>query len=996
MRQKFYLSLCMLFMSVVTFAQGSYTVKGSVVDISGQPIIGATIIEKGTYNAVASNELGQFTIKATSPESMIEIRSLSYKTIELMASSDLFKSPIEMVDDAAQIESVVVVGYGTLRKSDMTGAVAVVKSDLNQVGQANSAAEMLIGKVPGLQITPPTGRPGDGSTIRIRGGASLAASNNPLIVIDGVPVSENAGSGMSNPLAVINPNDIASYTVLKDASATAIYGSRGSNGVIIINTKKGVSDKFRLNYNSTYGVAVNSKTVQTLNGDQFADFMSTYYAGNQAALDLVGTDRSDWQGSIFRPAFSTDQFVSGAGKVTGKHNSLGYRASFGFTNQDGTLKNSNFKRYTGGISLSPRFLDDHLSVDLNLKATWTDERRVDGGVVGTAAFYNPTLPMYQQYPDNKYNGYSTIISGDFPNSLAPVNPMAMLNDQYDNNNATRSIGNLQIDYKMHFLPELRANLNLGYDYNWSNGRNGTNVNSIQAWRDSDYRGVGRYNNFKNQRKNELLDFYLNYTKDIAKNHIDVMLGYSWQHFYYQDYNESFPNDVQAGTAPFYSRLYATENYLVSFFGRLNYSYDNRYLITATLRNDGSSRFGPSNRWGLFPSVAVGWNLAQESWLKDSGAVSNMKIRASWGITGQQDLNLNDYPYLARYSISNQYSQYQFGDTFYPMYKPLAYDENIKWEETETWNAGLDLGFLENRIYASVDVYYKKTKDLLNTISVPGGSNFSNKVITNIGNLENRGVEVNLGADIIRTKDWNWSVNFNATWADTKITKLTATDDPSYLGAQFGGISAGTGTTVQIHAVGAAPSSFYVYQQVYGTDGKPLQNVVVDRDGDGTITPADRYIYKSPAAKMYYGISTELSFRNWDLAINGHGSVGNYMFNDFRNSHSTTQAAYGGQGFLTNVTDYYKETGFTGVSTTEQNTSDYWVEDASFFRLDNITLGYNFKDLFGAKNLNGRLSFTAQNVFVITKYSGLDPEGWGIDNVIWPRPRTFILGLNLTF
>lgn len=998
MKQRIFTILCMVCLSVTTMAQGNYTVRGEVHDETGQPIIGATVIQKGTSHATVSDVDGKFALSVPSASTPIVISFLGYKSEEHEAGSPIFNAPLQLAVDAQTISNVVVVGYGTLRKSDMTGSVAVVKSDLESLGATTSASDLLLGKVPGLQITPGNGQPGAGTSIRIRGGASLNASNNPLVVIDGVPVAENAGSGMSNPLAVVNPNDIASMTVLKDASSTAIYGSRGSNGVIIITTKKGstyspsgVGSDFRLSYNSNYSVNVNSKEVPTLKADEFREFMNTYWSTNAEAMATVGTASTDWQKEIFRPAFATDQFLSGSGNVSGKHNSLGYRISAGYTGEDGTLKNSHFDRYTASVNLSPRFLDNHLSIDVNVKGTITDERKVDQGVIGGAAFFNPTLPIYKDYPDNKYNGYYTIES----NTLAPQNPLAILNDQYDHARSMRSIGNIQIDYKMHFLPELRANLNLGYDITASEGRNGVNVNSSQAWRDGDYPGIGRYNNWSNLRRNQLLDFYLNYAKDINKNRVDVMLGYSWQHFYSDNHNTQFPNNAPNEDNPVYQRSDATENYLVSFFGRANYSYDNRFLVTATVRYDGSSRFSKNNRWGLFPSVALGWNLAQESWLKGS-AVGNLKLRASWGITGQQELS-NDYPYLANYDISNQYSQYQFGNTFFPLLKPLAYDENIRWEQTETYNIGLDFGAWDNRLTASVDLYQKYTKDLLNTISVPAGSNFSNQVLTNIGNLENKGIEISIAGDIIRTKDWNWNLGLNATVNSTKITKLTATDDPNYLGIQFGSISAGTSTNAMIHAVGHTPNSFYVYQQAYDAAGNPMQNVMVDRNQDGMINDADRYVFQSSTPKMYFGISTALSFRNWDLAINAHGSLGNYLYNDFRGAHSTTRDAYNAPGFSTNVTNFYKETGFTKSNQVQQNLSDYWVEDASFLRLDNVTLGYNFQNLFKCERLNGRLSFTAQNLFVVTNYSGMDPENSrGIDGVIWPRPRTFILGLTLNF
>ena len=1003
MTRKIYFLLCMLFLSVGAAAQGKYTVSGSVVDSLGQPIVGVALTEPGTSNGTSSDVDGKFKLAVSSPTATIALRAIGYRPQQIPANSPLWSRPIVMIEESQAIDAVAVVGYGTLRKTDLTGSVIMVKNDLSQIGMVNSASQMLLGKVPGLQITPGSGRPGDGAQIRIRGGASLNASNNPLIVIDGVPVADNAGAGMTNPLGAINPNDIETFSVLKDASATAIYGSRGSNGVIIITTKKGAKggNSFRISYNSDYSVGVNSKTVQTLSGGEFREFMNEYWSGNANAMAILNQYpdvSTDWQGQIYRPAFGTNQFISAAGNVAGKHNSLGYRASFGYTYQEGTIKGSDYNRYTLNVSLAPRFLDNHLSVDVNFNGTMNDQNNVPGGVVGTSAFFDPTKPIYQDYPSGRFNGYYTVVdqSSGLPNALSANNPMALLNQEYNRDNSMRMIGNVQVDYKMHFLPELRANLNVGVDNSWGKNKNGSLVNSPQAWRDSNFPGVGRYNKWDGYRRNELLDFYLNYAKELGKHRLDVMAGYSWQHFYTSNYNWAFPNDAANEDNPYSTTWDATENYLVSFFGRINYNYANRYLITATVRNDGSSRFSESNRWGLFPSVAVGWNLAEENWLKGS-TVNNLKLRASWGITGQQDLGLNDYPYIPRYNLSTQFSQYQFGPTWYNVLKPLAYDQNIKWEETTTWNVGVDLGAWDNRLTVSLDFYQKYTKDLLNMTSMAAGTNFANMVMTNVGDLENKGVELSIGGDIIRNQDWTWNVTANATWQDTKITRLTASNDPNYLGVQFGGIGVGTGTFAQIHAVGYTPSSFYLFQQVYGPDGKPMQNVVVDRNGDGKIDNSDRYVAGNPQAKVYFGWSTTLSYRNWDLSVNAHGSIGNKLYNDFRMGHATTQQAFNNQGFLTNVTPFYRETGFTGISTTEQNLSDYWLEDASFMRVDNITLGYNFKKLFGAKGPSGRISATAQNPFVVTNYSGLDPENTnGIDGVIWPRPRVFMLGLSLNF
>lgn len=985
--------LATIFMSLSAIAQQNVTITGRLVDKDGQSVIGATILEKGTTNAVLSDVDGNFAIKLPKGNTIV-IRYLGFKPQEIVALSPL-SSPIVMEDDAVAIDNVVVIGYGTARKTDMTGSVVAVKADLKDRGLVNNASQLLVGKVPGVQITPGDGQPGGTGTIRIRGGASLSASNDPLVVVDGVPVQ-------SGGLGVVNPNDIATMTVLKDASAAAIYGSRGSNGVVIITTKKG-SGKFRLNYNSTYSLSQNSKTVQTMNATEYREVMDKYYPTTTPlgaeAHSLMGKSETNWQDKVFRLGLGTDQYISGSGKVS----TMGYRVGLGYTNENGTLRGSNFERYTGSIGLSPKFFDEHLSIDINAKISYTNNKNADAGAVGSAAFFDPTQDVYVRNADGslnseKFNGYFTWVnSSNNPNILAPTNPVALLEQAWNNSHVTRTLANAQIDYKMHFLPELRANLNLGMDITDGRGDNGVFENSPQAWRDNEYAGIGRNNSNRFLNRNNLLDFYLNYVKDITaiESRIDVMGGYSWQHFYQSNSNQTFPNNAVEGSDPIFKNDFATENYLVSFFGRLNYVFKEKYSLTATVRYDGSSRFSPSTRWGLFPSMAFAWDLKNENALRRMEKLSTLKLRLGYGTTGQQDLGLNDYPYIPRYNISNQYSMYQFGDKFYNVLKPNAYDENIKWEETTTYNIGIDFGWWNNRLNGSLDLYYKETKDLLNTIPVPAGANFSNMITTNIGNLNNRGAELNLNVIAIQQRDWNWTIGFNATWNKTQITKLTANDDPNYLGVTTGEVPGSTGAFSQLQKVGYSPYTFYVFEQVYGADGKPLQNTFVDRNEDGIITEADRYLHQKPAPDAYFGLSSQLSYKNWYFAFNARANVGNYMYNAYAANNSTTFAGYGGQGFLTNLDKTIHRTGFTQANTINQRISDYWIENASFLRMDNITIGYDFPSLFGSK-VGGRLSFTAQNVFVITNYKGLDPEGWGVDNVMWPRPRTYVLGLTLNF
>ena len=978
-------------------AQQRFSVSGTVVDSKNAPLIGVAVIEKGTLNGTETNLDGKFSINVSSQNSILVFTYMGFITREVQANQSAI---IQMEEDTRFLSEIVVIGYGQVRKEDATGSIVAIKPETLNRGAVTAPQELLIGKVAGLQITPGDGSPGSGAQIRIRGGASLRASNDPLIVIDGVPTSNDASPGMKNGLASINPSDIETFTVLKDASATAIYGARASNGVIIITTKKGTK-RFQVNYNSTYSVNQNIRTINSLNATDFSSKLLQAFPLNTTAgataRSLMGTHDTDWQKEIYQLGLSTDQSLSLSGTLA----SIPYRVSLGYNNQKGTLKTSSYERLTAGVNLTPSLFDDHLKVTANIKAVLNNNVYADGGAVGAAAFYDPTQAVYNYKNDksidyNIFNGFRNWGTAQLPNTLSGTNPLSLLYDKYDSGRSNRLIGNLELDYKMHFLPDLRAHINLGFDYGEGKGTNGVRQNSFQAWKDADFKGIGRKTEWNNKRQNTVLDFYLNYSKEIESidSKIDVMGGYSWQHFYSKDYSKEISNH---DTNPVVKKetTYPTESYLVSFYGRLNYTFKDRYLLTLTLRDDASSRFSPSTRWGLFPSAAFAWQINKESFLANSKTISDMKLRISYGVTGQQDLGLNDYPYIALYNQSTVYSNYMFGTNFYSLLKPTGYDENIKWEETASYNIGLDFGFLKNRITASVDAYMKKTDDLLNEIDVAAGTNFANRIVTNVGNLENKGIELNINAIPVDNPNFVWEIGLNGTWNETKITKLTANNNPDYVGIPTGGVSSGTGGTIQMHSVGRAPNTFYTYKQVYDVNGNPIQNLVVDLNKDGQITEADRYLTDySPAPKYYFGFSNMFTIRNFDLGFNLRANLGNYMFNDFAAGNSTTYN-FSNQGFLTNMVDVVNRTGFTRSNSPQQIKSDYFIEDASFIKMDNITLGYNFNKIFKS-SIAGRLAFSVQNVFVITNYTGLDPEGWGIDNNIWPRPRIYTLGLNLTF
>lgn len=985
-----------LFLSVNTFAQ-QIVVKGIVKDTTGEPIIGANVIVKGTTNGTITDFDGNFLLNANKGDIII-ISFIGYRSQEAQAAASM---NIILKDDTELLDEVVVIGYGSVKKDDLSGSVVAIKAEEMNKGAVTSPQELIMGKVPGLSVSQGDGAPGAGSTIRIRGGASLNASNDPLIVIDGIPVSNDAAPGTPNALATINPNDIETFTVLKDASATAIYGSRASNGVIIIQTKKGTQDKIKVSYSGTFTAKDPYKRIETLDAQSFREVMQAQYpegtaqsADIQRILNVYPNQSTDWQDAIYQTGLSTDQNIG----IAGKAGFMPFRISLGYNTEKGTLKTSKYERYTGAVNLSPKFFDNHLSVDINVKGTINKNRFADSGAVGAAAFFDPTKPIYDE--ENRYNGYWNwgIVQGAQAD-LATQNPLSLLYDRNNHGTTKRSLGNIQLDYKIHGLEDLHANLNLGYDVAKTTGRNFVNSNSVQSSLDKTFTGLGQGNTWNNLRRNHLLDFYMNYAKNIEsiKSNFDIMAGYSWQHFYYANHDITYSNPTEdLGAKEGYTydenerhyirddhRRIPYENYLISFFGRLNYNFMDRYLLTATLRRDGSSRFSENNRWGLFPSAALAWTISNEPFMKATeNVLSKLKLRLGYGVTGQQEIG--DYQYITPYSFSTNPNTTYLGTT---LLKPNGYSPDLKWEQTTTYNVAIDFGFLNNRINGSIEYYQKHTKDLLNTISAAAGTNFINLITANVGKMKNKGVEANVNAIAIQSKDFTWEVGYNITWNDSKITKLTTTFNPDYQG-----IDAGTN---QKHQVGEMPGTFYLYQQVYDENGKPIQNAFVDRNNDGQITEADRYLtHKSPMAKVYMGFSSQFSYKKWDLGFNLRANFGNYVYNGVASGNSTSNN-YGGKGFITNLYNGFQDTGFTLLNTSEQMASDYFLENASFLKMDNLTLGYSFQNLFAAK-LSGRISASVQNVFTISKYSGLDPECGAIDSNIWPRPRTYTIGLNLNF
>ena len=971
-------------------------VSGTILDSkSSTPVANASVIAKGSNKGTQSAADGTFRFSVPAGTKALLISSVGYGRQEVEFGTGPVS--VQLVATNASLNEVVVVAYGTRKKGDLTGAVTSISAKDFQKGNIASSEQLLQGKVAGLQVTSGGGSAGGGSRIRIRGGASLNSSNDPLIVIDGVPVEGNGIAGSANLLNTINPNDIESMSVLKDASATALYGSRASNGVIIITTKKGTSGKVKFNFNTQESVSVIGKKVDVLTGDQIRSIInSDVTATANIYKKVLGSANTDWQKEIYQKAISTDNNLSASGTI-GK---VPFRASIGYLGQKGILRTDKFQRYSSSLNLSPKLFDNHLSLNIALKGVQTKNNFADGGAIGNAVSFDPTQAVYA---GNKYGGYYEWLQADGkPIDLANRNPLALLYLRDNTSTVNRFIGNIQADYKLHFFPDLHILANIGADY--ASGKGNDNVDSLSA---TSYKNGGRRTYYDQKKSNSLADISLFYAKEIPgiNSKIDVLVGHSYQDFYTDVRNyPSFsyraivdpakPNkkDTIAGSEPTF--LSDKPRYrLEAYFARLNFTIANNYLLTASLRRDASSKFSAENRVGYFPAVAAAWKL-KDALLKGTRAVSDLKLRLGYGVTGQQD-GIGYYNYLPRYSTSNSGASYQFGNTFYSYLRPEGYDPTVKWETTTTSNIGLDYGFANNRISGSVDVYLKKTKDLLSEVPIAPGSNFRNKITTNVGSLENKGIELTVNTVPVRNGDVTWELGFNYTYNTTKITKLLKQSDPNFKGIDVSGIGGGTGNTIGVFAVDYAPYTYKVYKQIYDkATGAPIEGLYEDLNRDGQVNNDDRYYYKKPAPDVLLGVNTQVIYKNYSLGLAGHGSFGNYLYNNFNSGSGVSRAIKNPLNFIGNASTNFLATNFNN----NQMLSDYYIENASFFRLDNINFAYNVGRVFN-KKANMRVTATAQNVFVITKYSGLDPENSndsGVDGNIYPRPRIFSAGVNLDF
>ena len=1012
-----------LFLSIGAFAQ--INVKGHVKDSSGEPIIGATIRIVGQQGGTVSDFDGNFTISAKQG-AMLEVSYVGYQVARVAAAADVV---VTMKDDAQMLENVVVIGYGVAKKNDLTGSVTAIKPDEKNHGLQVSAQDMIQGKIAGVNVNSASGAPGEGAQIRIRGGASLNASNDPLIVIDGMPMDNNGTKGMSNPLSLVNPNDIESFTVLKDASATAIYGSRGSNGVIIITTKKGRKNQApSISYNGTFSVSSLAKKLDVMDASEYVSFMKEKYGEHSTQYDglgwkkfnedgtpdySAGTYDTDWQDEIYRNGISHDHNVTVTGGLGNTKWAMPYRLSAGYTNQQGILKGSDYSRFTAGFTLNPSLLEDHLNLNINAKYAYSKTNPGGGDAIGLSTSMDPTRPVTSS--DNKFKnwgGYwqwvkeTDVFDPTFPYTLldnSPANPVEKIENYTWYKKANVLLGNFEMDYKIHGLEDIRLHMNFAGEY--ADGGEYTNNNRYSTY-GFYYGGTG---DNTEKKYNLIYTAYAQYFKDFNKdNHFDIMAGYeysrmrywgnSWYKSYYPSTYEGLDDDgnPKANTINSQSDTeWKGQTVLVSWYGRANYTLMDRYLFTFTARYDGSSRFADGHRWGFFPSAAFAWRLKDESFLKNVDAVSDAKLRLGWGKTGQQDTGREYYTPVYKVTTDIEHSHYLYpigSNTTGVLYQPLVYNNDLTWETTTTWNAGIDYGMFKQRLTLSVDAYYRKTTDLLCTPTIPGGMNFDNAMMLNAGSLKNTGIEIAISGKPIQTKDWFVDLGFNVAYNKNKISELYGGRDMIEAG-----MTAGTDSRVTYHKVGEPANSFWVYQQVYDANGRPIQGVYVDRNADGVVDENDRYFYKSIIAPWTGGFNFKVAYKNWDLGTNFRFSIDNYVYNDIIQGKMNSSVLANPGGFYNNSTP-----SITALKWSSYNypLSDYFVQNASFLKCDNITLGYNFDNILkkdNYKGVSGRIYASCTNVFTVTKYDGLDPEQTsGKESSVYPRCRTFLMGLNLNF
>ncbi len=972
------LLLFLLIFPIGMFAQN--TLKGVVLEgKTQQPLPSVAVAIEGTNTMTATDFDGNFTLSNLKKGQKITFSFIGFKNQTLVYENQSSVT-IRLEEDLQELKDVVVIGYGAVKKKDATGTVELITSKDFNDGPVLSPQQLISGKVAGVSISSNGGSPGESSNINIRGIGSLSLTSQPLFVVDGVPIDGGVG-GSRNPLNLINPSDIESMSVLKDASATAIYGSRGANGVIVITTKKGKNKEFKYTFNSSSTMYDVVNRVDVMSANQLRDVIALDSNHNDTTAELLGTANTDWQDEIYRTAFGRNHDFSATGNAWG----VPMRASLSYTNHDGILKTDNFERTTAALSFSPSFLDDALKVEINAKGNYEENQFANRGAIGSASVFDPTQSVFDA--NSPFGGYFTWIDASTNQqvSLAPTNPVALLNLTDDSSEVRRFLGNVKADYNLPFFKDVTATVNIALDKSNSNGRNITSdliPTSDPTWNGSRFA-------YANNSTNKLFDAYFTYTGSFSDKHnLNAVIGHSYQSFEYDNYSYNSENE-EDGLA--YEFIDKSKNVLLSYFGRVNYDFNKRYLFTATLRADASSKLNPKDRWGYFPSVALAWNVMEESFMKNV-KMDNLKLRVGYGEVGNVN-GLGDYKFLTRYTGSTQTAQYQFGSanglpSFYQTYRPDAVNKDLKWEIGQSLNVGLDFGFWNNRLSGSVNAYVRRSKDLIANSTVDPFTNFSNQIERNIGDMENRGIEFALNLTPIKTDNFEWNINYNIAFNHNEVIKLPDNQP-------VGGISTGVGNNVQMHAEGEQPYSFFVYKQIYDVNGMPIEGAFADLNGDNQINDSDKYFYNDPFADILMGINTDFRYKNWDMAIISRVSLGNYVYNDVKASKGILDLAVPStNNYITNLHTDYLTSGFTTISDVTA-LSDHFIEDGSFFKIDNISIGYTAKQI--SKGVDARFYGSVQNVAVFTNFSGIDPEiPSGIDNNFYPRPRSFMFGVNFNF
>jgi iron complex outermembrane receptor protein len=1009
----------LLFLPFSVLAQGTF---GTVLDSkTNQPIPGVNVVIEGFANGTQTDFDGKFKLPRVNVGDKIVFSFVGY-TSQTVTFNNQQSINVSLVEESNELKEVVVqVGYGTTRKKDATGAVTLVTAKEFNKGAIVSTDQLLAGKAAGVRITNTGGQPDSTPNIRIRGGASLSASNNPLIIIDGVPIGDLNPAGVSNPFTLVNPNDVESFSILKDASATAIYGVRASNGVIIITTKKGTSGDPQYNYSSNVSVGMVDEKINVMNGAEFAKFIQEYHPNRVSSLGIQDPDfptdptkrilfDTNWQDEIFRTSFSTDNNISARANLYKK---IPFRASMGFTTVQGLVKTNDYKRFSYSFKMTPKLLKDNLKIDINAKGTYSDKNSVDeGGAIGGAIAMDPTKPIYGDSPDNRFVGYyqETRLNGGRYLIDGATNPLALLEQRTRPERALRFLGNVEFDYKLPFLPELRAVMNLGLDASESKIKENFSDNSLATYTfnqgttpSTNYLFNPGLSYLENQTStNETMDAYLTYAKSLTGfvTRIDTQAGYSYQNFVTDGTKELFQNNTVTGIrepridpANPNNRYYLPLN-LQAFFARGSVDLLGKYLLTATFRADGSSLFQEEKRWGYFPAVGAAWKIKEESFLRDSNLFQDLKLRLGWGKTGQQNITgaAGYFPSRPLFVIGNPNSQYLPGSNSYTA-KPFA--EGITWEKTSTYNLGIDFELFKNSILTgSFDVYERQTNDLLATVPIPPGQGLTDKFIQNVGSIDNKGFELTLNAKIIQTNNFTFSLGGNIAYNYGEVKDLKGISEVQ---ASESGLPFGTGVLLAYHAVGEQPYSAWVFQQVYDTKGQPIVGAYSDLNGDGQINNDDRY-YKALRPNWTFGFNTTITYKNWDLTANFRGQAGGQVYNSrVLTTGFTDRPIQGTSNALNNVLNFYDGTISPFFKDFNSNAvfSDYLLEDATFLRCDNITIAYKFAKFIKTSSL--KVSGSVNNAFIVTNYTGQDPENFNaIDNNFYPRPRTVTFGLSLDF